>query len=67
MVPMNTTSRPGSPVLTSLNSDGPVVLRERGKRGQGLVWTVQPEHHQNLVDFINTHGGPEFWSVEAVN
>ena len=60
-------AKPYSPednmTLTAINHIGPVVVRELGIGGKGVVWTVQPENFANTVDFINKNGGPSAWSV----
>ena len=53
-------------VLQSINHDGPVVVRELGKAHKGLVWTVQPQDFDSVVEMINQFGGPAFWSIKPV-
>lgn len=47
--------------LQAINHDGPVIARH-GK--DGVVWTVQPEDFDSLVEHVNRYGGPTFWSIE---
>lgn len=52
--------------LLRIDSDTPVLVKELGKSHGGIVWTVQPENFQSVVDMINTYGGPECWSIEVL-
>jgi hypothetical protein len=52
--------------LLAINHDGPVEVRELGKGGQGIVWTVQPENFASTVEMINANGGPSAWRVTAL-
>lgn len=54
---------PTTPTLQSINCDGPVVVRELGRKHEGIVWTVQPENFDKLIEMINNHGGPDMWSI----
>ncbi|QPK40195.1 hypothetical protein SEA_JINKIES_64 [Arthrobacter phage Jinkies] len=53
-------------MLNSINHTGPVEVRELGKAGQGIVWTVQPENFESVVKMINANGGPAAWRVTAL-
>lgn len=52
--------------LLSITHTGPIRVRELGKGGQGIDWTVQPENFQRVVDMINANGGPNCWRIEAL-
>lgn len=52
--------------LSAINHNGPVRVRELGKAGKGIDWTVQPENFASVVDMINTYGGPSAWSITAI-
>lgn len=53
-------------MLTEINHNGPVEVRELGKAGQGIVWTVQPENFESVIEMINANGGPSAWKVTAL-
>ena len=52
-------------MLTSINHNGPVIVRQLGTGNTGIVWTVQPENFQTTIEMINANGGPACWSVTA--
>ena len=56
-------SKPAKPILLGINTDRPVRVRELGTRHKGIVWTVQPENFDSLVEFINKYGGPGMWEI----
>ena len=54
-------------LLSIDNQNRPVRVRALGQRGQGLVWTVQPENvDKTLVDMINDFGGPDMWEITVL-
>ncbi len=61
---------PTRPILLSIEqTDQALRFTERGKRHEGLAWTIQPgnpEALQRAIDMVNEHGGPNAWSIEAV-
>lgn len=59
----HTTKRSTRPTLLGVNHDGPIRVSKLGEGHQGLVWTVQPENHQNVIDMINDFGGPDMWEI----
>lgn len=61
-----TLTRREATMLYSINHNGPVEVRELGKGGQGIVWTVQPENFATTVEMINANGGPSAWRVTAL-
>lgn len=58
-----TSNTPTRPKLQSIDHDGPVYLRELGKSWNGINWVVQPENFPTLIEMINTHGGPDCWTI----
>lgn len=56
-------SRQTRPTLLGIGHDGPVRVQKLGERHQGMVWIVQPENHQNVIDMINEFGGPAMWKI----
>lgn len=52
-----------TPVVLSINHDGPLRFREVGTRWGGIDWTVQPENHQSAIDMVNRYGGPDAWDI----
>ena len=53
-------------MLLSINHTGRVEVRELGKAGKGIVWTVQPEDFDNTVSMINNNGGPSVWEITVL-
>lgn len=53
-------------MLTQINHNGPIEVRELGKGGRGLVWVIQSENFDRVISMINAHGGPGAWKITAL-
>lgn len=54
------------PTLVSIKHNGPIEVRELGKGGKGIVWTVNPENFESVVSMINANGGSGAWKVTVL-
>lgn len=61
-----TVNTPARPTLLEINSTVPVRVRQLGAGHDGIVWTVEPENFDNVVNMINSHGGPDFWEITEI-
>lgn len=59
-------TRSARPALLEINHDGPIRMTRVGKAHQGLVWEVQPENFDTVIEMINTFGGPDAWRIEKL-
>lgn len=53
--------------LKAITSQVPVVVTERGQAHDGVVWVVQPENFQSLIEHVNKYGGPSFWDIREAS
>lgn len=53
--------------LLSIEHDGPVRLRQLGKAGEGIDWTVEPARFPVAIKMVNDYGGPSLWEITPLS
>lgn len=56
-----------SATLQSINSPGPVRIRERGTGQTGIDWALQPSDFARAVEMVNRCGGPGAWRITPLD
>lgn len=55
------------PKLLGINSDEPVLVVEHGLAYDGIIWVVQPEDFDNVVEMVNKFGSPNIWRITKLS